>query len=347
MHQVGKPVSVADPATADGLPRLRHCTLIETSEQGPITLVVGRIRYALDIQDASRASFLNLKRYLDGRHSVSEIAQASGIYATDVEEAIEALRAAGLLRSESETPTIPIGPFIAQLQATCEMWSRQIGLHRLFASLSAGTARKELFLGLLLETRHLVAATAQHALLAAEHATNSTWTKLLAQYSDEERGHERFFDRALINLGLREEWIETAHPIIATMSLINLLREVARSDALAYFAAMLLLEAPESVADLRASSASLLQIGKQYGLAHEVLLPIIRHAELDQNAAHRALIARALNGTPHVSMERAHAVVNVLHDLKHSFDQLHDGIVQYYNDISNYIPRLKVDYFSL
>jgi hypothetical protein len=36
-----------------------------------------------------------------------------------------------------------------------------------------------------------------------------------------------------------------------------------------------------------------------------------------------------------------------MHDLKHSFDQYNDNIIVYYSDVSNYIPRLKVDYFSL
>ncbi len=55
----------------------------------------------------------------------------------------------------------------------------------------------------------------------------------------------------------------------------------------------------------------------------------------------------ALRGRACVPAAQAHRAVNNLHDLKHSFDQYHFGIIGYYSDISNYIPRLKVDYFSL
>ena len=64
-------------------------------------------------------------------------------------------------------------------------------------------------------------------------------------------------------------------------------------------------------------------------------------------ANHTGLLEEALEGRDVVPAAQAHRAVNNLHDLKHSFDQYNDNIILYYSDVSNYIPRLKVDYFSL
>lgn len=73
---------------------------------------------------------------------------------------------------------------------------------------------------------------------------------------------------------------------------------------------------------------------------------MIKHMMIDVAAGHKGLLEEALEGRESVDAEQAHRAVNYLHDLKHSFDQQHDEILKYYGDF-NYIPRLKVDYFSL
>ena len=60
-----------------------------------------------------------------------------------------------------------------------------------------------------------------------------------------------------------------------------------------------------------------------------------------------AAASDALAGQEFIDAREAHHAVNCMHDLKHAYDQLHDQVLQYYSDISNYIPRLRVDYFSL
>jgi hypothetical protein len=84
-----------------------------------------------------------------------------------------------------------------------------------------------------------------------------------------------------------------------------------------------------------------------YELPLEAMNGPLTHLEKDIEMGHTSLIEQALSDVEDVRIDEVNYAINCVHDLKHSFDQFHDQILQYYSDISNYIPRLKVDYFSL
>jgi hypothetical protein len=96
-----------------------------------------------------------------------------------------------------------------------------------------------------------------------------------------------------------------------------------------------------------ASRRGIATIAEAYDINVQAFAPAIRHLRADIAAGHASLLDIALADVKAIESERLHRIVNMLHDLKHAYDQLHDGILQYYSDISNYIPRLQVDYFSL
>jgi hypothetical protein len=129
------------------------------------------------------------------------------------------------------------------------------------------------------------------------------------------------------------------------MSLVDRLCDIARRNTLAYIACTTLFEAvPE---DYEAARASFEAMAETNGVAAHLVAPVVEHLAGDIAAGHTNLLRGVLAQTEYVDAPLVHDVVNRMHDLKHAFDQYHDGILQYYSDISNYIPRVRVDYFSL
>jgi TENA/THI-4/PQQC family len=326
-------------------PRLRHCTFVFGRDDATMTMIVGRDHFQIGEEYGDREDFLNVKRYFDGRHSIDQISRITGVAEADVRAIVETFAELGLLRREEPTENVPVEQFLSRIDDTCLMWARQIGYHPLFERLVRGEARKEVFLGLVLETYHYVKSAGKHAAVALQLCDNPRYEKLLEEYLTEERDHSELFVTALERMGVPRNWTTEAHPIIGTMSLVNALCDIGRESTLAYIACTALFEARRE--DFEGAKASFEQMAQNYGYDADTVAPIIQHMADDVSAGHTSLIREALEGVETIPAREVHDIVNRLHDLKHSFDQQHADILLYYGDISNYIPRLKVDYFSL
>ncbi|MFD0884953.1 iron-containing redox enzyme family protein [Streptosporangium algeriense] len=308
-------------------------------------MIVGRKHFKLGQAEGDLKTFLNLKRYLDGRHTVAEIAEITGVKEDDVRDIVQTMHSNDLLRASGPMDSVPADVFAKQVDESCAMWAQQIGFHRLFSGIELGQLRREVFMGLIMETYHYVKSAPKHIATAIAHCDDPALEPILSEYFTEEWNHAGFLLETLVNMGVPKEQVESAHPIIGTWSLINNMCEIARTDTLSYLACTSLFEARESNADLAAES--LRRIATSYGYPEGCVEPMISHMRLDVDAGHKGLLAEALEHREFVTARDAHRAVNNLHDLKHTYDQFHDQIVLYYSDISNYIPRLKVDYFSL
>ena len=148
-----------------------------------------------------------------------------------------------------------------------------------------------------------------------------------------------------MHIGIPGAHLASAHPTIGTISLINMLCEIGRSSTLAYIACTSLFEARAANADQAENDFR--EICKRYEIPKESADLLIGHFRADLNAGHASLLSEYLSGDNKIPAAVAHEAVNYMHDLKHSFDQYHDQILTYYEDISNYLPRPKVDYFCL
>jgi pyrroloquinoline quinone (PQQ) biosynthesis protein C len=326
-------------------PQLRHCTFFQP-DTGPVMMIVGENHFEITQHGADFDAFLNLKRYFDGRHTVGDIAAITGLPAGDVVNVVRTFDDQGLLRVEdAEMADIPVEVFLKQVDKSVAMWDEQIGYNRLWSGLEQHRYRKEVFLGVILETYHYISSASRHISTALSHCTDPQWSHLLSEYLSEEYDHAWMPRESLVRMGLTGAEIESAHPLIGTWSLINNLCEIAREDTLGYLACTMLFEARG--AETLDGAHALQRLATDYGYPADCLSPLVSHVEEDVRAEHVGLLEEALQGRTSVPAERAHRAVNNLHDLKHSFDQYHYGIIQYYSDISNYIPRLKVDYFSL
>lgn len=326
-------------------PRLRHCTLVERNDTDTILMIVGTEHFEIGQELGTREQFLSVKRYFDGRHSIAQISELTGVPESDIQGIVESFEELGLLRIETALDSINRDDFIRQIKESCIMWSQQIGYHRLFGGLEKGEFRKEVFIGLLLETYHYVKSAPRHTSAALASCSDDKYRKILTEYFVEEYDHADLVLRSLEAVGIPREQTESAHPIIGTMSLINMMCEIGRQSSLAYLTCTSLFEARKE--DYEPAKASFEGIARTYGFNPSVVAPILEHMHGDVLAGHTSLLEEALQDREYISPQEAHFIVNCLHDLKHSFDQFHDQIIEYYSDISNYIPRLKVDYFSL
>ncbi|MGW7533320.1 thiaminase II/PqqC family protein [Amycolatopsis sp. NPDC054798] len=334
-------------------PRLRHCTFFVPNSGGNdngnldgILMIVGDQHFELSHEGAELKTFLDFKRYLDGRHTVEEISKITGISIEDTLAIVNNFAEQGLMReADTALERIPTETFLKQIDKSCAMWTEQIGYHRLWSGLENQNFRKEVFLGLILETYHYIKSASRHISTAIAHCSDPAWEKLLSEYLAEEYDHSWMARDSLINMGLSKEEVENAHPLIGTWSWTNNLCEIAREDTLGYLACTKLFEA-RGIETLDGAN-TLQRLAVDYGFPEGCLAPLVSHVAEDVKANHTGLLEEALADRDHVPAWQAHRAVNNLHDLKHSFDQYNYGIIQYYSDVSNYIPRLKVDYFSL
>lgn len=325
-------------------PRLRHCTFVKRDDDS-MYMIVGQDYFDLTQEFGPVEKFLEVKSYFDGRHSVREISELTGVTYDDIKGIVDTFAELGLMRQEEPVDLIPVDSFLRRVEDSCVMWKRQIGFHRLYRQLFEGAASKRVFIGVFQETYHYVKAAPRHISVAIAHCKDDYWERLLTEYFNDECDHSELILRTLENLGVQRDRAVSAHPIIGTMSLINMLCEIGRSSTLAYLACTRLFEASRE--DANDAEEAWKEIAGKYGVEAKAIEPFINHMMGDVISDHGSLLARALKNEKYIDAKEAHYAVNCLHDLKHSYDQFHDQVIQYYSDISNYVPRLKVDYFSL
>lgn len=326
-------------------PRLRHCTMLDSGTQDPLKLIVGRSHYELTELEGDRPTFLKLKSLMDGRHPPDEMARLTGLQRAQVDDVIRAFDALGLTRENTPVTQISGRELKAQLEETLEMWRQQIGYHRLFEGLAKGRYRIEVLQGLFIETYHFVRMATDHVGTALGRAATDAARYALSEYLHDEYRHAPLLLQTCVNLGCDADHVRESHPIVATTSLVHMLSDIGRSDTLAYAAALGLFEAVPT--DEAEGAESIAAIASSYRLPITAFAPALDHLRGDIACGHASLLDTVLADDTVLSADRVHALVNLLHDLKHAYDQLHDGIIAYYEDISNYVPRLRVDYFSL
>lgn len=334
-----------DEITSQYKPRLRHCTFVERNNSDSLLMIVGTEYYELGQEIGDRQKFYEIKRYFDGRHTISEISNITDVPEEDITSIVSTFVENDLMRKEEKVDFISAQKFIDQIKESSQMWKKQIGYHQLFSRMYYKDVPKEVFVGYILENYHYVKSASKHISTAINHCNDPKYLDILNEYFVEEYDHTKLILQALENLGFSKEEVENSHPIIGTMSLINMMSDIARQDTLAYLTCTSLFEARKE--EYESSKASLEKICENYGYTFEDIDPFIEHLRGDVEADHNSLLEEALEPHELIPANRAHFIVNCMHDLKHSYDQHHDQIIQYYSDPQNYIPRLKVDYFSL
>jgi hypothetical protein len=325
-------------------PRLRHCTLIDEPDGNVTTLVVGTDYFDLSREVGNREDLLSLKSRLDGRHNIFQISEETGLAIDDVLRAVEAFSEAGLLQVEKQNDEVDKGLFLERVEATSLMWRRQIGLHRLFSGLSTGTFRQEVFVGLLLETYHYVKRLSPLLVETASSWAPSRLRDAVLDYAREEMDHHLSYAEALEKLGRLRGHVASSHPTIGTLALLSGFESVGRRSELGLVCCLQLIEARPS--EQHSAEAHLSKIASIYGL-DQLVVPFVEHMKADLDLGHANLLGQALTDAKLLTLRDVDGAINHMHDLKHFFDIFHDNIIIYYSDISNYIPRPRVEFSAL
>lgn len=325
-------------------PRLRHCTLIDEPESGKTTLVVGTHHFELERTAGARDEFLKLKSLLDGRRSIRDISSRTGVPLDDVMGVVAAFDGAGLLQQRTAADRIDAHEFKARVEDSSLMWRRQIGLHPLFAGLSERRFRREVFIGLLIETWHYVKALPRLLKRLSAGMKDHRFRNVVAHYAEEEMDHHRLYEASLKTIDIVGSHLDEAHPTVGTLSLLRNFESIGLRNELSLVCCLQLIEARQSEMD--SAESHLLTIARNYKL-EDAVRPYIEHMKADVDMGHSGLLETALGDIADIAASQAHDAVNDMHDLKHAFDGFHNGVIEYYADISNYIPRPRVDYFAL
>lgn len=130
-------------------PQLRHCTFIDFDDSQPLTMVVGQDYFEISEQFGERATFFGVKSHFDGRHTLAQISAATGVTIADVADIVETFRELGLMQRREPLEVIAVDDFLRQIEASCEMWARQLYYHRRYGGLLRHEVRPEVFIGLL------------------------------------------------------------------------------------------------------------------------------------------------------------------------------------------------------
>ena len=333
------------PETDHYKPIIRHCTTREFSPDEPLLMIVGDQYFELTEEIGDRRDLLNIKRYLDGRHTLADIASKAGVTRESVESIVSTLAEFDLLGNPRPVENIAGAEFVKKIEDACRMWGQQIGFHRIFTGITEGSLRPEVLLGLVLETYHYINSASKHIGVAIAHCADYRLRPILCQHLADEWDHAQSLVAGIAHMGIPPAHLKTAHPVVGTISLINNLCEIARQDTLSYIASTSLFEARAE--DYEQAAADLRGAAERCAFPADSVEPLITHMRLDVEAGHAGLLAETVEIIGDIPAERAHQVVNNVHDIKHSLDQFHDQIVEFYSDPSNHIPRLKMDYFLL
>ena len=169
---------------------------------------------------------------------------------------------------------------------------------------------------------------------------------LLTKFANEERGHEEFVVRTLVNLGLSREEIETSHPMLSTRMIGIVMRELFELAPSSVLLLAALVEAQEF--DEVQIGMFKQKLDEHYGMGVHALDPYFDHQRIDVDLGHAQMLEDNLHLLRISGRECAGKVVNKLHDVKHAFDLQGMEIRQYYCNLNGkYIPRQPISLDSI
>lgn len=325
--------------------RLRHCTFVDHGVDDAAVMIAGRKHFEVKGVHLTLEQFMVISRYLDGEHALHDIAEATQLSGSDVALIVNSLTELGMMEQSEKSSSLSVREFMQGIDGVSEAWGRQLSAHRLFQGLRDRSFRQEVFLGLMIETYHYVRSAPRHIATAIAYCSDRRFEELLSGYFVDEYAHADLMVRTLEKLGVPRPLIKQSRPTSGTLSLINMLAEIARKDTLGYLACTTLTEVREK--DYQSAISSTREMSEEYGYSAEALDDFITHSTEDVGAGHSKLLSVALDGHASISAEQADLAIECLHDLKHSFDDYYDHVIKYYSNIANHIPRRPVNFLSI
>ena len=325
-------------------PKFRHNLWTTYDDKPEVTyLTVSHATFEVPRSDAE--TFLCLRTYCTGHHTIPEIAQKSGVDEATTQALLTALMEAEVGRpAYRPLHTLRAEEIRQSIFVACRMWSVQLAETYIAADIKAGKVSKSVLLGWLLETYHYIRAFPKALAYAAGQAQGEL-RAILTEYADQEDGHERFLLRCLTNVGFKPEEVTESIPLVSTRLIDLLMRNLFGAAPAAALLVAMVLEAGDL--DERDGAAFRDAIAAHYDIAAEALGPFQEHMLLDAHLGHSTLAERYAHLIVFEDERQIHDVVNQIHDLKHAFDLQSLEIKAYYSHTGNYVPRQFVDFFAI
>jgi hypothetical protein len=200
------------------------------------------------------------------------------------------------------------------------------------------------FIGLLIETYHYIRLLSPTLSDISLSIRCPFIRDVVRDYALGEKDHFRLYLPALSKIERIGAHFLSAHPTVGTLSLLRNFESIGRRSGLSLVCCLQLIEARSD--EVVSAEENFRKIARKFDL-EDVIEPFIAHMIADVELGHSGILRSALQSVGDISIDDAHDAVNDMHDVKHCFDAFHDSIILYYSDISNYIPRPKVDYFAM
>lgn len=325
-------------------PKFRHNLWTNFADEPEVTyLTVSHGRFKVPAAEAQE--FLKIRSLCTGHHDLTAIAQRSGLPVDRTRDIVRSLIDADMLRrgyrpfdslSESE---IQVG-----LLAAARIWAEQLRETHIAVDVFNGTVSRHVAIGWLLETYHYIKHFPD-ALTVAAQAASGELRDVLAEYAQQERGHEAFVEQTLLRLGLTADEVRHSVPLVTTRLIDLLMRELFASTPCAALLLAAIVEADDFVQGELAGLQE--NFSRHYGGAEDCLAPLFQHSQIDSHLGHGKLAQAHTRLLHFKNASDLHETVNRLHDIKHAFDAQKLEIKDYYGRQGNYVPRQRVDFFAI
>lgn len=326
-------------------PKLRENIWHISSRSDTALLLTTRASFEVDREDALK--FIRIRSYCTGVHSIEDIASKSGLSVDEVTSILASLREAEVLCPPSgdvESPTLD--EVRKTLTTITSIWSDELRNAYIGNDFVKGGLSRTALAGWLVEMYHYI----KDFPWAIEHGANHTQPgklkDVLLNYANQEKNHEEFVVKTLVNLGLKREEVKTSWPLVSTRAVALLMREMFEEEPVSVLLMAALVEAQEFRDD--SIQGFKLRMQELYDLPLDTFNPFFEHQKIDVGMGHAELLERNIELFDVTDPKRLDRIVNRLHDLKHAFELQTEEIKAYYSDLEGkYFPRQPMLFSSL
>jgi TENA/THI-4/PQQC family len=259
----------------------------------------------IPLEGERRERLEKIHSFLDGTRTINQIATQCDLNRELCSRFIQELYEQGIVEDAAARPAPPLSFYNHAVTLGRRESLRQLSRSPMAQHMLRGTLTKRLVVGYLVEEYHLVSSAASHISPVIAAAPTAHLRMMFSDYLSGEYWHCQLLERGLLAAGLTKEEVAASDPLPGTLAAINLLRNSARTDLLAYSVCLSINEG----GDVRAAAA----FSQMYDLigqfvSPEVLAPSREHAELDFEDQHESLGAEAFVDEVTISSQRQDAI---------------------------------------
>ena len=224
-------------------PKLRENVWHVNPSHETAALITSRATY--QVPAVAALHFLKMRSYFTGHNSLEAIAKKSGFSMEDLTALLQSLEPAGIVYEASTSDKlVPIEHVREKLSLACRIWSQELALGYIGNEFARGELPKTVLIGWLLEMYHYI-RDFPHAIEHGARCATGELQEILHQYAEEEKGHEEFVLRTLMNLGMSKAEVHTSIPLLSTRMIGFQMRELFEVEPSSALMVAAVLEAQE------------------------------------------------------------------------------------------------------